>query len=121
MQKREAKFQIWFKHYLQSEWKSGSAAFELKVTQSDMLAKRAVLPHQVQSLLMAKRGLLYFKIPDDSRSAKPFDCFVLQEAEAYLVVKFRSGVVMIPIEAYVKIKSSLKFEKAKQIGSVLQL
>ena len=72
MQKREAKFQIWFKHYLQSKWLGKSAAFELKVSKTDRISYKAFLPHQLQSLLLAKKGMLYFKIGDDSQGYKPW-------------------------------------------------
>ena len=117
MQKREAKFQIWFKHYLQSKWLGKSAAFELKVAKTDRISYKVFLPHQLQSLLLAKKGMLYFKIPDMSFSQLPFDCFVLKESEAYVVIKFRSGVVMIDIEKLLAKKCvSLSFKTARKIG-----
>ena len=120
MQKREAKFQIWFKHWLQANWRKESAAFELKVSKTDTISMGVFRPHQLQSLLLAKTEMLYFKISDMSFSQLPFDCFVLRKSGAYVVIKFRSGVVMIDIEKLLAKKCvSLSFEDARKIGTEL--
>lgn len=94
-----------FKHYLQSQWNNGSAAFELKRTLSDRLPVKAVQEHQVAALLQAYQGTCYYKIPDDSIGAKPFDSFVLQQSLAYIVIGFGAKLkdfVLIPIQVWVE-------------------
>lgn len=100
MRKLESKLQIIFKHYIQSQWKNGSAAFELKRTETDRFYIPNLAPHQKGALTQAYNDTLYFKIPDDSIGAKPMDCFVLQQSLAYVVIGFGrrlTGFYLIPI------------------------
>lgn len=116
MQKREAKLQVLFKHYLSSVGWSQSSVFELKQSQTDTLRKGSLLPHQRDSLLNAKHSTLYHKLPDDTIGYKPFDCFLLANVSAFVVIKFRSGVVMVDIDNYAE---PLHFETAKKIGKII--
>jgi len=100
MQKREAQFQVLFKHWVQAKWKNGSAGFELKRTETDRFYIPNLAEHQQHALTQVYEGTLYFKIPDDSRSQKPMDCFVLQGALSYVVIAFGKRLTefyMIPI------------------------
>lgn len=100
MKKNEAAMQIIFKHYVQSMWDGGSAAFELKRTTTDRFYIPNLAEHQREALTQAYNDTLYFKIPDDSIGAKPMDCFVLQQSLAYVVIGFRKrlvGFYLIPI------------------------
>ena len=125
MHKREAKMQTVFKHYLQSDKYTGpSAAFELKRTLTDSLSFSEVEDHQEDSLDASLNQALYFKIPDDSIGAKPFDCFYLTNTLAYVVIgygKRLKSFVFIPINAWKQEKKtskrrSLTYERALQIG-----
>lgn len=80
--------QIIVKHWLQSKWNNGSAAFELKRTETERFYIPDLQEHQLVALTQAYNGTLYFKIPDDSMGAKPFDAFVLQQSLAYVVIGF---------------------------------
>ena len=98
--KKEAEMQVVFKHYVQALWNNGSAAFELKRTPTKRFYLPNLAPHQKAALTQAYENTLYFKIPDDSRCEKPFDCFVLQQALAYVVIGFGvrlTGFYLIPI------------------------
>lgn len=88
MQKREAKLTSLFKKWLkQSGLAIGSTAIEMKVTTGKSLPFDAVQEHQLLALQQATRQFIY-KIPDDSRGAKPFDVFILQNAKAFVGVSF---------------------------------
>lgn len=86
--KREAIFQTLFKRWLAARWKGGSAVFELKRTLHGSIPWSAVKPHQEEALVQATLGQLYYKIPDDSYGQKPFDCFVVKNVDAYVVIAF---------------------------------
>lgn len=109
---REKDFQIKFGNYIHEKWDNRSAAFELKVTKTDSILLSKFKQHQLMSLLAAKRRKLFYKIPDSEFSGfKPFDCFVLVNSEAYAVIKFKSGVVMVDIETLLK-KQKWSYEDA---------
>ena len=103
MNKLEAKFQIVFKHWVQTKWNGGSAAFELKRTTSDTLPVKSIAPHQLVALNQAFDGTLYYKMPDTGYGKKPMDCFVLQQSLAYLVIAFGKRLTefyIIPIRTW---------------------
>lgn len=100
MKKREAAFQTIFKHWVQSCWNNGSAAFELKRTETNRFYIPNLKEHQQFALNQAYDNTLYHKISDASFEQKPFDCFVLQNALAYVVIGFGgrlTGFYVIPI------------------------
>lgn len=89
-----------FKHWVQAQWSNGSAAFELKRTLTDRFYIPDLQEHQVVALRQAYSGTLYHKIADDSIGVKPFDCFVLQQSLAYVVIAFGTRLTeffVIPI------------------------
>ncbi len=122
MQKREADFGIFFRHWLKAH-PMGSCAFELKQTRSHRLPFSAVKEHQLEFLLAAKsnRGILY-KIADDSRGIKPFDMFYFRNAEAYVVIKYPECFVMIEPKTFIferdvlNTEQSLTAERARKIA-----
>lgn len=79
----QTKFTRWAKHNVKH-----TAAFELKVCNEKSLPFNAVQEHQVANLLSARDRSLVYKIPDAGYDQKPFDCFCLSGAEAYVVVLF---------------------------------
>lgn len=79
----QRKFSKWIKYQHFS-----TTAFELKLTKGGRLPFSAVQDHQVRNLLSAKHGKLSYKIPDAGYDLKPFDCFVIQGAQSYVVVMF---------------------------------
>lgn len=109
MVKREQRFTILFRHWLMSNpmW---SSAFELKQTTSDSLPFSDVKEHQLDALLAvanSDKGLLY-KAPDDSRGVKPCDLLYLINADAYVVIKYPNGFVLIDVDAFIKEKKQSK-------------
>lgn len=104
-----------------------SSGFELKVTPTDSIAFTDVREHQVDALLAVKRAKLFWKIPDDSMAAKPFDCFLLVASSAWIVVMFRcrergqGEFFLIDVEVWTAERKrskrrSLTEERARQIG-----
>lgn len=121
MIKREAKFQILFRHWLRAN-PMPSSAFELKQTTKNSILFSCVQEHQLMGLIAATQttGLSY-KLPDDSRGIKPFDMVHLALAYAYIVIKYPNLFVMIPVEVFIKekknsVKKSLSVDKAIDIA-----
>jgi len=84
---KEKDFQGSFNHWLARHWHNGSAAFELKIVKhpDKSLPFSAIADHQYKGLELATKRIVW-KIPDTDLRQKPFDCFILQEAGAYVVV-----------------------------------
>lgn len=123
MIKREAKFTVLFRHWLLAHPLRKSCALELKQTQTDSIPFSAVEEHQIDALIAVKygdKGLLY-KAPDDSRAIKPFDLFYLHWTDAYIVIKYPQGFVIISIESFIgerdsSKRKSLTWERAQVIA-----
>lgn len=98
MQKREANFQTTFNHWLKNVYKH-TGAFELKQTKTDTLPFNAVVEHQRQALLATRHSTFVYKIPDLGLQ-NPYDCYCMTEMPAYIVIKFKSGVAIIPIDTF---------------------
>lgn len=127
MNKQEAKFQTLFSHWL--KWRllpsmDGGFAFELKHTRgASSLPFSDLQPHQANSLLAAATTGIVYKISDESRSYKPFDCFALKKCPAYVVIKYPKFFVMIPIKTFLQEQKrskskSLTGERAKEIATI---
>lgn len=102
MVKREQHFQSEFNKFLRDTWKK-TGVFELKHTRGrDYLPFNEVQEHQIRALLIAKHGVLSYKISDEARGYKPFDCFCMAGVPAYVVIKYPSLFVMIDIDDFVK-------------------
>lgn len=87
-----------FGRWLQYAYSGPTAVFELKRTLTKSLAMSEVKSHQVLSLEQVKTGF-YYKIPDDTIAAKPFDCIYLKKELTYIVVGygiFLKGFYLIP-------------------------
>jgi len=114
MIKHEQKFTTAFKHWLENtDHIKGHAVFELKVALGHSLAFDAVQEHQLIALRKAKHGKFTWKISDDSIGIKPFDVFMYQESQAFLVIAFKQhGRIkkfwVIDIDAWLNIISSAK-------------
>ena len=90
MKKREAQFQTKFNKWLRHEWVGESTAFELKVIKKGRaLPFNAVKPHQLRAL-KACEGKFVYKISDMDRVQKPFDCFIIKNVLAYIVIQWYS-------------------------------
>lgn len=126
---RERDFQTEFIKWLKyRHYKTG--AYELKLTKEKSLPFKALAPHQRDALYHAKHGHVAYKIPDDSIGQKPFDCFMLVQVPAYVVVMFyergQRQFYMIDISNWVaeeeqSTRKSLTPERAAQIGTTCVL
>lgn len=83
------------------------------------------MEHQLAALLAVKHNRLAYKIADDSVGFKPFDCFHIRNAPAYVVVMFyKRGTkkfYMIDVDTWeretkVSSRKSLTEDRAGEIG-----
>jgi hypothetical protein len=131
---RESDFQTDFGKYVRHMLRGVNASFELKCSKTAYINYHRLRErddHQPECLKASKGDGLYFKIPDDSQGAKPFDCFNLAGAKAYVVVMFRSSqigqkeFVMIDIDDWeneeAKGDASLTEGRAKEVGIICEL
>ena len=121
--KKEANFTLRFRHWLKAN-PMPSCAFELKQTTGTSLPFSAVAEHQIDALLASKskEGFLY-KIPDDSRSVKPYDLFYLRNAFAYVVIRYPRAFHVIDIDTFLLEKArskrkSLTHSRAQEISTI---
>lgn len=126
MIKREANFQIKFGHWLKAVFlqQYAGGAFELKQTTTDSLPFSDVKEHQLLALQAVKTGRFYYKIPDDSVGQKPFDCLGLSGLDAFVVIKYPEGFVLIDIDDFIKEdkrskRRSLTYARAKAIATII--
>lgn len=128
-----------FGAYLKENPPKETEAYELKITKHNSLPFKDVKEHQVEALLKTEGKGLYHRITDqpwiENRPysytlKKPFDCFCLVNAKAYVVVwyyKPRQPKVFlkIRIQDFLKFKrlaekagfKSLKEQMAQEIAS----
>jgi len=125
----EKDFQREFHKWCKYNWHVTSA-FELKLCKEKSLPFAEVKPHQVLALYNAKHNRIFYKIPDDSIGQKPFDCFMLEQCQAYIVIMYyelgQKEFVMIDIDDYIRVSAvltrrSLTRECAYAIGNVYKL
>ena len=102
-----------------------SLAIEVKITKKDYISFSSLMMHQEHFLYQSERRFAY-KIADLGISKKPFDMFVLHNAEALIVVIFyrprKSLIYEIPFRRFVKerensTRRSLTLNRAEQIGT----
>ena len=123
MNKSEAKFQTKFNKWVREVYKK-TAAYELKHTRGkSSFPFRELKEHQIRALQIVRRGVLAYKIPDDSFSFKPFDCFVLAGERAYVVIKYPKFFCLIDIETFVLEKerskrASLTASRASELSTL---
>lgn len=119
MKKREAKFQTTLNHYVR--YREIHGAFELKQTTTDSIPFDDVKEHQLRGLRAFRKAGLVWKLSDQDQRQKPFDSLHVPPMEAYVVIKFPSICVFIPIMIFLweKKKSkrkSLTVEKAMELA-----
>lgn len=103
---RESDFQSIFTKWAKKNIHA-STAFELKICKLKSMAFSRVEEHQVASLYKSKHATLFHKISDMSLGFKPFDCFALSGAEAYVVIMFykkgdRQYCYMVDIDDWIE-------------------
>ena len=127
---KEKDFQSLFTVWAKRNWKK-SAAFELKLTKLKSMPFNKVERHQLIALYDAKYLSMFHKISDMSVGYKPFDCFCLAGAEAYVVVMYykkgdRKYCYLIDVTAFraeeqKSKRKSLTEERAGEIGTKINL
>lgn len=90
---KEKDVQIKFKHWVEENPPSTSTAYELKLTKNGTFNLASWVdkqPHQLRGLLLSSvpGKMCYHKISDASFEQKPYDCFVMTGAEAFLVIYY---------------------------------
>lgn len=121
---KEKDFQTKFTRWLRYRY-PGVGAFELKICKGLSLPFDAVQPHQISALLAVKNTGLEYKIPDDTRGSKPFDCFRLLGSASVVVMFYRLGTkhfYLIDVEKFVEesttsTRKSLTEDRAAIIGT----
>ena len=125
----EATFTTNFLKWLAREKVDGTAVFELKLAKGKSLPFSAIKDHQLRNLKLAQKMLVY-KIPDAGYDQKPFDCFQICKAEAFIVVIFykkgQREFIVIPIDTWIhemraSARKSLTKERAEEIGLICKL
>lgn len=139
---KEKDFQREFGHWLESH-PQPTTVFELKICKGISIPFDAVREHQVAALSKARDGHLYHKIQDSPVSwgtdspmrftaPKPFDCFVISKAFAYIVIwpyikGQRKGVremIWVEVEKWVQLmesatKKSIRIAELKEHAEVI--
>lgn len=116
----QTKFNLWLKYVHKK-----TGAFELKLTHEKSIPFSAVLDHQEAALSAAKHANIAYKISDESSGFKPFDCFMLVQVPAYVVIQFYhrgcKDFYLLDIDDWLNekqhsVRRSLTEERAAQIG-----
>lgn len=122
MKKKEADFGILFRHWLKAN-PMETASFELKDTRGkDSFPFDAVEAHQIDYSVAIKgdKGIL---IRVQGVNGEP-DYIYLRSCPAYIVIKYPSFFVLIPIEIFIEekkisMRKSLTESRAKAIATTL--
>lgn len=104
MNKKEARWQVIFGHYLRETGREGF--FELKQTSGKSFPFSKIEPHQLDGLLSAEKNGLVWKLSDEDRRKKPCDCLAIPPLPAYLVIKFPDAYYAIRIMDIQRLKDS---------------
>ncbi len=121
---KEKEFQREFNKWLRHQDHIGTAVFELKLVKGPSMAFSRVEDHQIEALYHASRDFVVYKIPDDTIGQKPFDCFRIERADAYVVIKFlergNKEFFMITIEDFVN-EINTSHKKSITAGDALRI
>lgn len=133
--------QAFFKAWLGRNMPTKTTVYELKMEKGTSIAFDRVYDHQIVGLRQAKYAGLYHKIADTTvpfgggvqrfNKPKPFDCLVITNADAYVVVMFYKPFkdkvcYFIDIDEWIKEKEnssrkSLTEERAREISSLIKI
>jgi hypothetical protein len=110
-----------FRKWVENTYKK-TACFEIKYATGDSLSFKSVATHQIANLLKVRHGTFVYKIKDFGET-NPFDCFCITEMPAYVVIKYKAGVAIIPIDVFVlesqrSKRQSLTYSRAKELSTV---
>lgn len=111
--KKESQFQTEFGRWVKHRW-GYTAAFELKIVPKGKgLPFSSVRPNQRVGLTTASNGKMYYKLPDVGLTPKPFDCVVLVQEKAYVVIQYYARGV----KHFYVVESNAFFDEAKRSKS----
>lgn len=121
MKKLEAKFQAEFIKWIKVNPAKNSTAYEYKYVPGSTFNLSGWVkkyPHQIKNLYNAKHENCYHKISDQSMGQKPFDAFVMANADAFLVIWFEKHKKfgMIEIDRVIRLtktQKSISFSELK--------
>lgn len=121
LNKKEASFTTIFNRWLKEKYKR-TGVFEIKVTKTNTLPYSAVVDHQRRNLLTVRHNTFVFKIPDMGEKC-PFDVVCYTQQPAYVVIKFKKGVCIIPIDTFLLAeqrskRKSITYEEAVKLSTV---
>lgn len=135
---KEKIIQSIFTAYIQDHSPTETTVWELKVENGTSFLFSKVKDHQITALGAVKRGGLFHKISDSPMSwmkgtpmrfgrPKPFDCFFIRGARAYVALLFykpkkRKDLLMIDVDDFVRernasVRKSLTELRAREIAS----
>jgi len=120
-QKKEAKWQTIWNHYLREKRKEGKmyGYYELKQTIKNTFTFSKIEIHQYDGLQTTEKEGLVWKWSDDDRREKPLDCASLPPLPSYLVIKFPEAYYMIRISDVVKLRESGKLGITIEEASII--
>jgi hypothetical protein len=137
----EKNMQSLFKVWLGQNMPKKTSVYELKMEKGKSIAFDRVYDHQITGLRQAKYAGMYHKIADTTvpfgggiqrfNKPKPFDCMVITQADAYVVIMFyqpREDKIcyFIDIDDFIKEKEnssrkSLTEERAREISKLIKI
>ena len=111
---READFGITFRAWINDNWHQ-TAGFELKQSKTDSIFFNCLEDHQINWSIAKKKLVRVQGMIGEN------DYIFLNRIPTYIVIKFKSGFCIIPINSFLKEKNksarkSLTFERAKEIS-----
>lgn len=121
MIKKEAKASIVFRHWIMANPPKLSGTYEIKQTTTDSISFSCVEDHQIDFSMAIKWGKKGVLIRNESGTVGAPDYSYYRNAPSFIVIKFKSGFVLIDIETFLEEKKrskrkSLLYLRAKQIA-----
>lgn len=136
----EKNMQTFFGKFISNNPPPHAEAYELKFSKKNSIPFNVVQPHQITALMNSRRGGFFHKITDQPwgytmnvryTSKKPFDCFILANTPAFVVIWFyrpreKRIFVKIPIEVFlneatISSRKSLTEIRAFEIGEAIEI
>lgn len=130
---------FWTKH-IENNPPARTEVYELKFTRENRIPFSSLAVHQADALIKVVIGSYYHRITDQPwlpdrkwafTAKKPFDCFVIAHAEAFVVLWFyrpreEKIFIKIPIRKWIDAeqhhdKKSLSYEEALSIGEPVKI
>ncbi len=99
-----------------------TAIFEIKYARKEYLNFSEVKSHQVANMLKIRHDKFLWKNPDMGDTTPP-DFFLLIKEPTFVVIKFKKGVSIIPIDLFLmeskqSKRRSLTWNRAKELSTI---